>query len=107
MLSSSLRSISTRSSHDRINTSHVNVDDNHLAQLPEELLQETLTYLDESSLLHLALTCQWSKRKALSLLWRHVELVDCRSKHTDTPMGLIHDHHDDGPIIKKLVVLAS
>jgi len=82
------------------------MDDNHLARLPEELLQEILTYLDDPSLLNLALTCQWSKRKALSLLWRHVELVDCRSEHPDMPTGLIHDDHDDSPIIKKLIVLA-
>lgn len=83
----------------------MDMNDNHLAQLPEELLQETLKYLDNQALLGLARTSEWGYEKAIPRLWNHLELVDCRTRHADMPYH--SDEHDDTPIIKKLVVLAQ
>lgn len=76
-----------------------------LGRLPEEILQETLRYLDDSSLANFARACHWSYDKATPLLWQDVELIDCRSTHPDAPD--LSDEHDDTPIIRKLLVLAS
>lgn len=75
-----------------------------LAQLPEELLQETLDYLDKPDLLQLSQTCHWAYEKAIPWLWKDLELVDCRTQHDETQEV---DEHDDTPIIKKLVTLAG
>lgn len=80
------------------------MDDNHLAQLPEELLQETLNYLDNRTLASLARSSKWAYETAIPLLWKDVELVDCRTTHPDMPYH--SDEHDDTPIIRKLIVLA-
>lgn len=80
------------------------MDDNHLAQLPEELLQETLNYLDNGTLASLARSSKWAYETAIPLLWKDVELVDCRTTHPDMPYH--SDEHDDTPIIRKLIVLA-
>lgn len=77
---------------------------NHLAQLPEELLQATLDFLDRPSLLGLSQTCNWAYCKAIPLLWRDLELVDCRSRHNESQDV---DEHDDTPIIRKLITLAG
>jgi hypothetical protein len=78
---------------------------NPLGKLPEEILQETLQYLDNSSLANFAQTCHWSYDKATPLLWEDVELVDCRKANDAAPD--LSDEHDDTPIIKKLLILAS
>ncbi|KAG9556383.1 hypothetical protein KCU71_g10327, partial [Aureobasidium melanogenum] len=78
---------------------------NLLGKLPEEILQETLRYLDDSSLANFARLCHWSYDKATPLLWQDVELVDCRTTDPQTPD--MSDEHDDTPIICKLLVLAS
>ncbi|KAG9671886.1 hypothetical protein KCU95_g16858, partial [Aureobasidium melanogenum] len=78
---------------------------NLLAKFPEEILQETLRYLDDSSLANFARACHWSYDKAIPLLWQDVELVDCRTTDPQTPD--MSDEHDDTPIIRKLLVLAS
>lgn len=78
---------------------------NRLAEIPEEILQETLQYLDESDLYHFAQLCRWSYDKAIPLLWQDIELVDCRTPSSEVP-DLV-DEHDDTPIIRKLLVLAT
>jgi hypothetical protein len=78
---------------------------NPLGRLPEEILQETLQYLDNSSLANFAQTCHWSYDKATPLLWEEVELVDCRTTNEAAPD--LSDEHDDTPIIRKLLILAS
>lgn len=83
----------------------LNMNDNPLAQLPQELLQATLNFLDRPALLGLALSCRWGYHVAMPYLWSHVELVDCRENHPDMPYS--SDEHDDSPIIKILMVLAT
>lgn len=78
---------------------------NLLGKLPEEILQETLRYLDDSSLANFARACHWSYDKATPILWQDVELIDCRTTNPETPD--LSDEHDDTPIIRKLLVLAS
>jgi hypothetical protein len=78
---------------------------NPLDRFPEEILQETLRYLDNHSLANFSQTCHWSYDKATPLLWEDVELVDCRKTDESTPD--MSDEHDDTPIIRKLLVLAS
>lgn len=84
-------------------------ENNLLAQLPEELLQETLTFLQNKDLLALACSSKWAYDKALPLLWHHVELVDCRTIHPfEIPYDISKtDDHDDSPIIRKLLVIAK
>lgn len=76
-----------------------------LGQLPEEILQETLQYIEGPDLLSFARACRWAYDKAIPLLWEHVELVDCRTTNPAAPD--ISDEHDDTPIIRKLLTLAS
>ena len=76
-----------------------------LGRLPEEILQETLRYLDNHSLANFSQTCHWSYDKATPLLWEDVELVDCRTINDAVPD--VSDEHDDTPIIRKLLILAS
>ena len=74
------------------------------SQLPAEILQETLLYLDKSDLLNLAQTCHLAYDKAIPVLWEDLELIDCRTVHRAAPD--ISDEHDDKQIIRKLLVLA-
>ncbi|CAD0109659.1 unnamed protein product [Aureobasidium uvarum] len=78
---------------------------NLLARLPEEILHETLQYLDDHSLANFAQACRWSYEKATPLLWHNVDLIDCSTTNPATPD--LSDEHDDSPIIRKLLVLAS
>ncbi|KAK4543471.1 hypothetical protein LTR36_005614 [Oleoguttula mirabilis] len=73
-----------------------------LYRLPEELLQDILERLDSGSLSRLNLVSRWCYEVATPLLWREVELVDCRTQHEESV-----DEHDDTPLIKKLLVLAT
>lgn len=76
-----------------------------LSALPEELLDDVLTRLTRPDLLQLNLTSRWSRAKALPLLWKEVELVDCRSRHLGEEIEA--DEHDDSAIVRKLVLLAG
>lgn len=95
-----------------------------LLQLPEELLQVVLGHLEIYDLKKLSLTSKWGREKATPLVWRDVELVDCRSTHNDhgdvystsgpgsargIPAGasVRGDEHDDSPLIRKLLILAT
>ena len=73
-----------------------------LHRLPEELLQDVLERLNPDSLRALNSTSRWCYEAATPLLWREVELVDCRTLHSE---GV--DEHDDIPLIKKLLILAT
>lgn len=95
--------------------------------LPEELLQHILSYLTKPDLQQLSLASRWCRELATPLVWREVELVDCRTLYTETgavhssgpgstggtvgriPAGAVvrSDEHDDTPLIKKLWVLAT
>lgn len=85
---------------------HTNMDMNynHLAQLPVELLQEILQFLDNCAFAALARSSKWGYEAAIPLIWHDVELIDCRTRHADMPYH--SDEHDDTLIIKKLIVLA-
>lgn len=73
-----------------------------LQQLPEELLQDILDRLESNSLGCLNITSRWCYEVATPLLWREVNLVDCRTQHEE---GV--DEHDDTPLIRKLLILAT
>ncbi|KAI5208680.1 hypothetical protein E4T39_01434 [Aureobasidium subglaciale] len=81
------------------------ISSNLLSKLPEEILHETLRYLDDTDLFRFAQACRWAYDKSIPLLWQNVELTDCRTTNsTNTDWS---DDHDDTPIIRKLLVLAS
>lgn len=75
-----------------------------LAQLPDELLLESIEYLDKCSLVRFGLSCKWAYGKAMPLVWNEIKLVDCRTRHNDMPYH--EDEHDDTPIIHKLITLS-
>jgi hypothetical protein len=78
---------------------------NSLSQTPEEILHQTLRYLDDQDLRNFALSCRWAYKKATPLIWQHVELVDCTK--TNPATSELGDEHDDTLIIRKLLVLAT
>lgn len=69
-------------------------------RLPEELLQAVLALLDRKSLKCLNLASRRAYEKASPHIWREVELADCRLPHSE-------NHHDDTPLIKKLLILST
>ena len=73
-----------------------------LHQLPEELLQDIIDRLDKRALDNLNLVSKRGYEVATPQLWREVNLVDCRTQRDEG-----WDEHDDGPLIKKLVLLAT
>lgn len=96
-----------------------------LLELPEELLQSILDYLAKPELQVLSLASRSCRELATPLVWREVELTDCRTFYTESgavhssgpgsggtvgriPAGAVvrSDEHDDTPLIKKLWVLA-
>lgn len=89
----------------------------HLIGLPEELLQQIADYLDRRSQKQLALAHTKLWEVATNGLWRDVKLIDTRADHVvpqdDRALFDQHsacpgrDDHDDIPIIRKLLVLAS
>ncbi|KAL1630666.1 hypothetical protein SLS54_000537 [Diplodia seriata] len=88
----------------------------HLVSLPDELVLDILQYLDLGDLFELAQACRWGYRLAIPLLWRDVELKDCWTLHPRASRPQLRarrvidelaDEHDDTPIIKKLLVLAT
>ncbi|KAK4495332.1 hypothetical protein PRZ48_013663 [Zasmidium cellare] len=74
---------------------------NLLSELPEELLQDVLERLQKADLTSLNLVSRWCYEVATPLVWRQVELVDCGTEHGDG-----RDEHDDGGIVRKLLLLA-
>ncbi|KXT15542.1 hypothetical protein AC579_6544 [Pseudocercospora musae] len=74
----------------------------NLHELPEELIQDILSRLDRPHLCSLNLASQWYYKVATPLLWRELELTDCRTYHPDLDST---DEHDDTPMLKKLLVL--
>lgn len=75
-----------------------------LHQLPEELLQDILDRIEEPHLRRFNLASQWCYEKAAPLLWREVTLVDCRAEKDGSTLK---DEHDDTPLIRKLLLLAT
>lgn len=100
-----------------------------LFDLPKELIQDIVERLENYDLYAVNLTSRRFNKLAAPLIWRDVELVDCRahtsyegyraeSRGTRTaahsgrgiPPGASvgsADEHDDLPMIKKLLVLAT
>lgn len=87
-----------------------------LLSLPDELVLDVLHYLELGDLFELAQTCRWGYRLAVPLLWKDVELKDCWTLHprasrpqfkAQRVIDELADEHDDTPIIKKLLVLAT
>jgi hypothetical protein len=100
-----------------------------LLDLPSELLAAIFDYLSRKELAEANRTSKACRALAAPLLWKHVDLIDCRA-HTapDTRLRVVSygpgmanhsgrhipagatvhgDEHDDMPIIKKLYVLAT
>ncbi|QIW98341.1 hypothetical protein AMS68_003859 [Peltaster fructicola] len=77
------------------------------SELPPELHDQILSLLEHKTLLHFAVTARWCHRLALPIIWREVELVDCETTQRRACPTLPKDYHDDTPIIRKLLVLAS
>ncbi|KAK8239572.1 hypothetical protein IWZ00DRAFT_556883 [Phyllosticta capitalensis] len=84
--------------------------------LPDELVHAIFEYLDYGELARVAVTCSWGYERATPLLWKDLELKDKWTLHPKEERAQIAAHrckdnrcdeHDDTPIIKKLLVLAS
>lgn len=78
-------------------------------QLPDELIQDILERLSKPDLASLNSTCRWFSNLATPLIWREVNLVDCRTYHASEKEGEPGwlDEHDDTPLLKKLLVLVQ
>lgn len=74
-----------------------------LPSLPQELLSEILSYIPKSDLTNLSLASKWTNAHATPLLWREVTLTD---RSTPRENGET-DHHDDTPLLRKLLILAT
>lgn len=74
-----------------------------LQALPEELLQDILERVDKRNLSSLNLASRWAYAAASPLIWRDVDLIDCRRPHANGEV----DEHDDTPLLRKLVILAT
>ncbi|KAK8176544.1 hypothetical protein BC567DRAFT_256377 [Phyllosticta citribraziliensis] len=84
--------------------------------LPDELVHGIFEYLNDRELARVALTCSWGYQRAMPLLWKDLELKDkwtLHPKHLKPQISANRcrdeacDEHDDTPVIKKLVTLAS
>jgi hypothetical protein len=83
-----------------------------LQALPEELLQYVVEHLDNYGLSGFSLAAKWCLELASSVRWREVALTDCSRTHAseDDSNGRRDaqiDDHDDTPLLRKLVVLAT
>jgi len=82
---------------------------NHMAPfqllylLPEELLQSVLQRLESTDLKNLSVTSRWCHEAASPLIWREITLTDCASTRESGQT----DEHDDTPMLRTLLVLAS
>ena len=76
-----------------------------LQRLPEELLQDVIERLNKQDLYSFNLLSRWCHQVATPIIWREVELVDCRTRHENHEDAV--DEHDDTPLIKKLLILAK
>lgn len=101
----------------------------HLLELPGELLAAILNNLSREDLYELNLASKECHKLAAPLIWKHVDLIDCRAQtYADTgyrtvtygPGSASHsgrgipagasvggDEHDDTPLIRKLFILAT
>ena len=71
--------------------------------LPDELREDILQRLSWRDLTTFNLTSRWAYERATPHVWREVELVDCKTQHEDG----VFDDHDDSPLIRKLILLAT
>lgn len=89
-----------------------------LLALPEELLHSIISFLPHEPLLNFNLLNRQCYQLTTPLLWREVELVDCRStrprvrrKGEEGIDGaheeMLEDEHDDSPIIAKLLIILA
>ncbi|KAF2724737.1 hypothetical protein K431DRAFT_281688 [Polychaeton citri CBS 116435] len=78
-----------------------------LRLLPEELLQHILGYLKQQDFFALNISSRWANAVATPRIWRDVLLTDCRTTHPQEGAVCDKDEHDDSPLIKKLVILAT
>jgi hypothetical protein len=101
----------------------------HLLELPSELVAAIFAHLSREDLYEVNLTSKTCRALVAPLIWRHVDLVDCRAHTSPTtghrtvtygPGTATHsgrsipagasvggDEHDDTPLIKKLWILAT
>jgi hypothetical protein len=101
----------------------------NLLNLPAELIAAIFDDLSRDDLYELNLTSQACRQHAAPLIWRHLDLIDCRAQRSLTsgflsvsygPGTALHsgrgipagaqvqgDEHDDTPLIRRLWVLAT
>lgn len=75
-----------------------------LSELPEELLQNVIEYLEKRDLCSLNLVSRWAYEVATPQIWSDVELMDCRTEHENEDD---FDDHDDTRIISKLLLFVN
>jgi hypothetical protein len=100
-----------------------------LLDLPSELVAAIFAHLSRDDLYELNLTSKTCRSLAAPLIWKHVDLIDCRAQTSSVtghrtvtygagtathsgrsiPLGASPggDEHDDTPLIKKLWILAT
>ena len=82
-----------------------------LQALPEELLQYIVEHLDNYGLSGFSLAAKWCHELASSVRWREVTLTDCSRTHANSLDSHLDaevvDDHDDTPLLRKLIVLAT
>ena len=103
--------------------------ESHFLALAEELVLSITSHLSRKEICSLALVSKKCHRLATPFIWKHVELIDCRAstdfvtghrvvtygpatathRGRNIPAGtqLGSDEHDDTPLIKILLVLAT
>jgi hypothetical protein len=96
----------------------------HLLELPEELIHSVISHLPQKDLLGVNLVNRYCYEVATPLIWREVELVDCRStrrrprRHDEngrtveddaegSEENTLDDEHDDTPLIAKLLIILA
>lgn len=82
-----------------------------LQTLPEELLQQIVEHLDNRGLSGFSIAAKWCYHLSSTVRWREVVLTDCLRVHSgeqyhERPEDAMDDH-DDTPMLKKLIVLAT
>lgn len=87
-----------------------------LQTLPEELVSIIFEYLSPQDLYQTSLVCKHFYSHSLPLIWKSVELVDCRTRYDramtdmdgdDPENEVLTDEHDDTPMLRKLILFAK
>ena len=92
------------------------IDTRQIQNLPEELISTIFDYLSKRDLYQTSLVSRYFYSHSIPLIWRSVDLVDCRTFHDHSTINtegddpeneILTDEHDDTPMLRKLVLFAK